>query len=137
VFGRYDIKENIEIFTQRLYYLFGPDAKSINCSVQYLNDSIPMLISNISRTTVFAFRRLANGPKVVTQFELLFCHYAMSFFLPVLDRDNWSTDWFLLFCTRLAYHFGNHLFAPTSPFHDYLLKTERADHAQDHFVIWV
>lgn len=53
-----------------------------------------------------AFLKLANKAELLTEFELLSCYDAMSFFVPVLDHHDWSKDWLLFFCMRLSYHFS-------------------------------
>jgi hypothetical protein len=71
-FGGYDIGRSDDVFHAQMDFFFGPNATDrIDYDVHDLAAGVPLLIYNVSGTTVFAFRGFASGPELSVQVETL------------------------------------------------------------------
>jgi hypothetical protein len=115
-FGGYDIKRDESVFNQQMDFFFGPNATEwIDYEVIELEPDVPLLVYNISGTTVFAFRGFASGRELSVQVERLASLWVVPFFLDVLPLYAQLNERYLLSATARAYLLGWHWFSPRSP----------------------
>jgi hypothetical protein len=123
--GGYDVDRDVDLFERELQYFFGPNESTfVSYSVRYLMPDVPLLVYNISGTTVFAFRGFATGRELAIQAELIARHYATPFLTDVLPLYSVLSEYLVSYFTKLAYLFGAHWFNPTSPFDIALRKAQ-------------
>jgi hypothetical protein len=116
----YDVS-SFDVFSHELDYFFGPDAlDKITYRTEYLSSGFPLLIYNISHTTVFAFRGFATAADLAIQFEMLARYYIAPFLLDVTPWYRLIEERFLSAFIPSAHFAGRHWFSPQSYFDDLL-----------------
>jgi hypothetical protein len=121
--GGYDVKRNLEVFTRQMEYFLGPGAtERISYSVEELAPDIPVVIYNVSGTTVFGFRGFATGAELAIQADRLAQYYGAPLLTDITPWYEQVTNMFLSRFTAAARLFGRHWFTGRSAFDDLLQK---------------
>jgi hypothetical protein len=122
-FGGYDINRNERVFNRQMDFFFGPNAtERIDREVTNLAPDVPLVIYNISGTTVLAFRGFASGPEFVVQVERMMSLWVVPFLLEELPLYERISDIYLSSSTAYAHLLGWHWFSPRSASDDLLQK---------------
>jgi hypothetical protein len=124
-FGGYDVERNPTIFNEQLKYFFGPLASEINTSVEYLANDIPMVVYQVSETTVFGFRGWSSGSELAIQIELIAHHYAVPLILDLTPLYRTFASLLLSNSVPAVYNFGINFFSSRSLFEDFLQTAQR------------
>jgi hypothetical protein len=114
-FGGYDINRNDDIFRRQMDFFFGANAtERIEYEIADLGHDIPLLIYNVSGTTVFAFRGFASGRELSVQVERLASLWIAPFILDILPFYGPINERYLSSSIASAQLFGWHWFSPRS-----------------------
>jgi hypothetical protein len=71
-FGGYCINRNNDLFPRQIDFFFGPNAtERIDYEIAEIGHDVPLLVYNVSGTTVFEFRGFASGREPLMQIERL------------------------------------------------------------------
>jgi hypothetical protein len=140
--GGYDVSRSESVFNRQLDFFFGPNSASwIDHEVVELGPDIPLLIYNITGTTVFAFRGFASGPELSVQVERFASLWVVPFILDELPLYEKITKRYMSSSTALAHLFGWHWFSPRSASDDLLQNAikiyDDLDLAADASVVFV
>jgi hypothetical protein len=121
--GGYDIWRNPAVFHQQLQYFFGQDAeKNITYTVEELAPDVPLLIYNVSGTTVFGFRGFATAAEFALQVEMFADRYVTPRLLDLMPLYNVINEHYLKSNGLNAHLLGSFWFSPRSAFDDLLQR---------------
>jgi hypothetical protein len=118
--GGYDIDRDQTVFDHQLKYFFGPSATDISYSHEWIVKDVPVVIYNISGTTVFGFRGFSTGREVALQLELLSHHYGVPIICQLSPLYQALANSLLSVYVPALYNFGIHFFSAKSPFDAFL-----------------
>jgi hypothetical protein len=96
--------------------LFGANATDrMDYELTEIGAGVPLLVYNVSGTTVFAFRGFASGLELSMQIERLASLWVVPFILDLLPLYGPISDRYLSAATAYAQLLGWHWFTPRSP----------------------
>jgi hypothetical protein len=125
-FGGYDLGRNDDVFNRQMNFFFGPNATDwIDYEVHELETDVPLIVYNISGTTVFAFRGFASTRELSIQVEMLASLRVTPTFLDLLPFHDELNELYLSSATAYASLLGWHWFSPRSPTNDLLEKASQ------------
>jgi hypothetical protein len=121
--GGYDVTRSEAVFSRQLDFFFGPGAiDRISYEVENIAPDVPMVIYNVSGTTVFAFRGFATGRELLIQIQMLAQYYVAPFFLQMMPFYDMINNQYLSSFSASAHFFGLHWFTPRSQFDEWVQK---------------
>jgi hypothetical protein len=121
--GGYDVNRKADVFSRQMDFFFGPNSTDrIDYEVFELGRDVPLVIYNITGTTVFAFRGFASSSELAVQVERLASLWVVPFFLEMLPLYETIRNRYLSFFTPGAYLLGWHWFSPRSASDDLLQR---------------
>jgi hypothetical protein len=126
------IDRSPSVFSAQMDFFFGPNSmERIDHEVKELAPDVPLVIYNVSGTTVFAFRGFASGPELAVQVERLASLWVVPFFLDEIPMYEKMVDLWLSSQAAYAHLFGWHWFTPRSASDDLLRKASEIYDAMD------